>query len=278
MSDESVKKRPLEEPVPIGEPRADGVRRLLAVIDRLRAPDGCPWDLEQSVESLAPSLIEEAFEVVEAIEQGDLDGAQEELGDVLMVIALICKISEQEGRFDFGDAARSVSEKLVRRHPHVFASEEVSSTGEVLENWEAIKERERAEKQVDSSALAGVPAALPALQRANRIGGKAITAGFRWHDVEGALAKLEEEVREVRAAIASGDEAAIEHELGDVLLAGALLGNYVEVDAERAARAAVRRFEARFRMVEDELGPVRGMDLDQLMAAWNRAKADEREA
>ena len=275
MSEESVEQRPLDEPASIGEPRTDGVRRLLAVIDRLRAPDGCPWDLEQSVESLAPSLIEEAFEVVEAIESGDLPGAQEELGDVLMVVALICKISEQDGDFDFGDASRTVSEKLVRRHPHVFGSEEVSSTGEVLANWEAIKEQERSLKQADSSALAGVPKALPALQRANRIGGKAITAGFRWSDVEGALSKLEEEVREVREAIASGDSQAIEHELGDVLLAGALLGNYVEVDAERATRSAVRRFEDRFRRVEAELGSVRGIDLDQLMAVWERAKSEQ---
>ena len=275
MSEESVEQRPLDEPAPIGESRTDGVRRLLAVIDRLRAPDGCPWDLEQSVASLAPSLIEEAFEVVEAIETGDLAGAQEELGDVLMVVALICKVSEQEGEFDLGDAATTVTEKLIRRHPHVFGSDEVSSTGEVLANWEAIKEQERSQKQVDASALAGVPQALPALQRANRIGGKAITAGFRWSDVEGALSKLEEEVREVREAIASGDPQAIENELGDVLLAGALLGNYVEVDAERAARSAVRRFEDRFRRVEAELGSIRGIDLDQLMAAWERAKSKQ---
>ncbi len=273
MSDESVEQRPLAEPEPTGEPRTDGFRRLLAVIDRLRAPDGCPWDLEQSVASLAPSLIEEAFEVVEAIEHGDEAGVREELGDVLMVVALISKISEQNGDFDLGDAARSVSEKLVRRHPHVFGSAEVSSTGEVLENWEAIKEQERAEKQTDASALAGVPKALPALQRANRVGGKAITAGFRWSSVEGALAKLEEEVREVREAIAIGDPDAIERELGDVLLAGALLGNYTQVDAERATRSAVRRFEDRFRRVEDEFGSVRGIDLDQLMAAWERAKS-----
>ncbi|MFT5287844.1 MAG: MazG family protein [Planctomycetota bacterium] len=272
MSDTKPSTRPLSPPELTGESRTDGFKLLMEVIDRLRADDGCPWDLEQTVASLAPSLIEEAFEAVEVIEAGDTQSTCEELGDLFMVIALISKISAQNDQFDFGDIARSVANKLVRRHPHVFGDSTVESTDEVLENWEAIKERERAERKSDTSAVAGVPKALPALQRASRIGGKAMTAGFRWTNLDGALAKLEEEVREVREAIASGDSEAIEHELGDVLLAGAMLGNYVKVDAETAARSAVRRFEDRFRRLEAELGSVRGKDLDELMAAWERAK------
>ena len=191
-------RRPLEEPTPIGEPRADGLRRLIAVVDRLRAPDGCPWDLEQTVASMAPSLVEEAFEALEAIEDGDDAAAVEELGDVLLVVTLVARIAEQDGRFDLGDAARAVSDKLVRRHPHVFGDARADDAAHVLENWEKIKERERKEKRADASALAGVPKTLPALQRANRIGSKAIGAGFRWADADGALAKLEEEVRELR--------------------------------------------------------------------------------
>jgi tetrapyrrole methylase family protein/MazG family protein/ATP diphosphatase len=268
--------RPPEEPAPTGEPRTDGLRRLLAVVDRLRAPDGCPWDLEQTVASLAPSLVEEAFEAVEAIEAGDDEAVREELGDLLMALLLICKVAEQEGRFDAGDAARAVAEKLVRRHPHVFGSESVDGAAHVIENWERIKEAERAAKRADTSALAGVPRALPALQRANRLGAKAIAAGFRWSDADGALAKLEEEVREVRDALRSEDPAALERELGDVLLAAALLGNYAEVDAERALRGAVRRFEARFRHMEAELGgSVRETGLTRLLEAWRRAKGAE---
>ena len=275
MTESKPTTRPLSTPEPIGESRTDGFRLLLEVIDRLRAQDGCPWDLEQTVVSLAPSLIEEAFEAVESIESGEATASCEELGDLLMVITLIAKVSEQSGEFDIGTVARAVAEKLVRRHPHVFGDESVDSSQQVLENWEAIKQRERAERRSDTSALAGVPKALPALQRANRIAGKAMTAGFRWSSVDGALAKLEEEVREVRAAIASGDRKAIEHELGDVLMAGALLGNYLKVDAERSTRIAVRRFEDRFRRVEAELGSLQGKHLDELMAAWERAKRDQ---
>jgi ATP diphosphatase len=230
---------------------------------------------------MAPSLIEEAFEALEAIECQDDGAALEELGDLLMVVVLIARIAEQDGRFDLADAARAVTDKLVRRHPHVFGSGEVDSAAHVVANWERIKAEERAAKQTDASALAGVPVALPALQRANRLGAKAIAAGFRWADAHGALLKLEEEVREVRAALASegnpeGRRSALEHELGDVLLAAALLSNYVDLDAERAARAAVRRFEARFRTMEEAVGgDVRRIELDALMRAWREAKERE---
>ena len=268
--------RPLD-PVPeTGEPRVDALHQLLAIVDRLRAPDGCPWDREQTVDSMAPSLVEEAHELVEAIEAGADAATVEEAGDVLMNVLLICRIAEDAGRFDVGAAARAVSAKLVRRHPHVFGDVEVSGSEHVVANWEKIKAEERREKDEDASALAGVPQALPALQRAARIGGKAVSAGFRWEDPEGALAKVEEEVRELRAAFAGGDRARLEAELGDLLMATAFFAQYVKVDAERVTRDALRRFEGRFRAMEAELGPdARAASLDRWMAAWRAAKAAE---
>ncbi len=286
--------RPLEVPPPVGEPRTDALRKLLAIVDRLRAPDGCPWDLEQTLETLAPHLVEEAHELQEAIETGSDAHATEEAGDLLMGLALVARVASESGRFDLTDVAEGVSEKLVRRHPHVFGDAEAADPEAALNNWEAIKRAERAAKgqdeDADASAVAGVPATLPALQRARRLGGKAIAAGFRWSDVGGAFAKLEEEVGELRAELdaaglppagsndprelpeARRDE--LEAELGDVLLAGALLGCYLRVDPERALRAATRRFEQRFRHMETACGgSLDGRDLDELMTAWRAAKA-----
>lgn len=266
--------QPLETPAPTGQPRLDPFARLLAVVDRLRGPDGCPWDREQTLRSMAPSLIEEAYEAVEAIESGDEAGTVEELGDLLMVITLIARIAEDEGSFDIGASAAAVAEKLVRRHPHVFGDVEVTGSAHVVANWEKIKQGERKAKRVDASALAGVPLALPALQRAHTIGRKAIAAGFKWSDASGALAKLSEEVEELREALASDDRRRVKEELGDVLLAAGLLGNYLDIEPERAAREALRRFERRFRSMEERLGErLRSAPLDELMDAWNDAKA-----
>ena len=269
--------RPLEPPPTTGDPRLDAVARLLAIVDRLRDPEGgCPWDLEQSVDSLAPSLVEEAHETVEAIERGDADGTAEESGDLLMVIALMARISEQEGRFGFADVANTVGDKLIRRHPHVFGDVQVDDAEHALSNWEEIKKGERTEKQAeDKSVLSGVPRALPALQRVQRVGAKAISAGFKWNDAAGALAKLREEVGELEHVLAdeTPDAARVEAELGDVLMAGALLGQYLNIDAERVTRAAVERFETRFRSVEAALGERLGQaSLDEMMAAWEAAK------
>lgn len=270
--------RPLEESDATGDERLDAVARLLAIVDRLRAPDGCPWDREQTVASMAPSLVEEAFEAVEAIDHvaknGD-DGAVEELGDLLMVVTLIARIAEQQQRFDLGAIARAVGDKLVRRHPHVFGDIEVTGSEHAVVNWEKIKQAERQEKETDASALAGVPVALPALQRADRVAAKAISAGFKWSDVAGAFAKLAEEVEELRGEIAAEDRARMEAELGDVLLAGAFLGTYLQIDPERAARQSLQRFERRFRQMESNLGErLREAPLDELIAAWKRAKSE----
>jgi MazG family protein len=271
--------RPLDEPGGSGEPRLDALARLIAIVDRLRASDGCPWDREQTVASLAPSLVEEAHEAVEAIDRGEDGATVEELGDLLLVIALVAKVGEDERRFDLASVARAVGEKLLRRHPHVFGEVRVGSSAEALANWERIKAGERRAQAQDASALAGVPVALPALQRASRVAAKAIAAGFRWDDAAGALAKVREEVGELERACAeraagAGAAERVEEELGDVLLAAAFLGQYLGLDPEKAARAALRRFEQRFRGMEQELGPrLRAAPLAELMAAWGRAKA-----
>jgi MazG family protein len=289
MADET-QPRPFEEPEPTGEARADAVRKLLAIVDRLRDPlDGCPWDREQTLQSVAPHLVEEAHELVEAVEVRDDAHAVEEAGDLLMGIALLARIAEQEGRFDLAAVAEAVSAKLVRRHPHVFGAERAGSAEQALANWEAIKRSERAEAQSDASALAGVPTALPALQRARRAAQKAISAGFRWSSVQDALGKLREELgeleREIEATGIAGEARArpepdqasrLEHELGDVLLSGAFLGVYLGLDPERAAREALRRFERRFRAMEGELpGPLAERTPEELLEAWRRAKAAE---
>jgi MazG family protein len=272
--------RPLEPAPATGEPRTDALRRLVDVIDRLRDPQGgCPWDLEQTVESMAPSLIEEAHELVEAVERGDRSHTIEEAGDVLLVVFLVCRIAEQAGEFDLAQAANGTAEKLIRRHPHVFGDVDQGSSSGAIEQWEEIKRRERAEKGTDTSALAGVPAAMPALQRADRMSAKAVSAGFRWARDAGTLAKLREEVEELAEVFPEEgkptDEARLEAELGDVLLAAATVGSYVGIDPERALRAALRRYESRFRQMEQELGGLEGRGLDEMMSAWERAKRRE---
>jgi len=280
--------RPLVPPQPIGEPRADAVRTLLEVIDRLRSPEGgCPWDLSQTVASLAPGLIEEAHECVEAVESGDRVEACGELGDVLMLVVLLARVAEDEASFDLAGVAHAAVEKLVRRHPHVFGSQRAEDRPEALESWERAKRAERREKGGSVSALDGVPLAMPALQRTFRVGQKAISAGFRWKGPSGALAKLREELgeleEELEAAGGLADGAGalpegasrerVEAELGDVLLAAAQLGTYLELDPEQALRASLRRFEARYRLVEEELGEeLQGAQLEQIVEAWRRAK------
>jgi MazG family protein len=268
--------RPLVEPESTGDPRLDAIARLLSIVDRLREPDGCPWDREQTVKSMASSLTEEAFEAVEAIDGDDDEGTVEELGDIVMVVSLIARIASEDGRFSFASLTTAVADKLIRRHPHVFGDVEVDGTEVVVKNWERIKQEERKEKETDASALAGVPVALPALQRADRVAEKAIASGFRWNDASGAFRKLAEEVGELdhELTVAEPDRERVESELGDVLIAAAFLGTYLKVDPERAARAAVRRFEERFRSMESAVdGPLGEHPLEELVAAWQRAKA-----
>ena len=287
MSEQVRRLHASETPATKEDPRVRALARLVGVVDRLRAENGCPWDRKQTVATMAPYLVEEAYEALDAVERKTDADVAEECGDLLMVIALVARIAQDGGRFDLAEVGHLVSDKLVRRHPHVFGEVVAQDAETVLANWEAIKKAERVDKQEDASALAGVPLALPALQRAARVSGKAVSAGFRWSSVAGAVATLRAEqgvleevleasglARDAKARCTPEQRARVEAELGDVLLAGAFLASYLEMDAERLCRAALARFEARFRAMEVDLpGPMKEQGLDVLMAAWERAKA-----
>ncbi|MEE2887962.1 MAG: nucleoside triphosphate pyrophosphohydrolase [Planctomycetota bacterium] len=247
------------------------LHRLLHIIERLRAPGGCPWDREQSEESMAPHLLEEAFEAVEAIQTTDVQDSCEELGDVLMNVLMIAQIASEAGRFDSEDVARTISDKLVRRHPHVFGDVTAADSEEVLQNWEQIKKSEKGGQA--RGALDGVPASLPALQLAYRIGEKAHRTGFDWPDAAGPRSKLDEELGELDEALASENQAAIEAELGDVLFSLVNVARHAGINPEMALRNTSRRFKSRFRLVEEALGDrLPESTLAEKEAAWETAK------
>jgi MazG family protein len=265
------------------------IARLLGIMDRLRDPGGCPWDREQTLRSLTPYLLEEAHEVIEAIEAGDPVHHREELGDLLFQVVFQSRIAREEGKFDFAAVCDSIAEKLTRRHPHVFGDLSVSGSREVVKNWERIKADERKAKgEGPRSAVGGVPTGLPALVRAERVTEKAGAVGFDWPDVKGVLAKVREELSELEEAISRGSgggvpgQDQVEHELGDLLFALANLGRFVKVHPEEALRAAVRRFEARFHHIEDRLSEAgrtpRESTLEEMDRYWNEAKLRERTA
>lgn len=250
--------------------------RLVAIVARLRAPDGCPWDREQTPQSATPYLIEEAHEAAEAIDSGDPKAMREELGDLLLQVVFQSQmIADTSGDFTVGDVTHEVTEKLIRRHPHVFGDTKVSGTDEVLVNWEKIKQQEKSARQ---SMLDGLPKALPALLKAYRLGQKAARVGFDWPNIEGVLKKVEEEARELHAARTSGGAAEIEHEFGDLLFTLANLGRHLDIDPEGALRRAADRFMQRFQWMEQE-ATRRGLVLSTLDAAqwdalWEEAKRD----
>src|SRR5437016_7951804 len=195
----------------------EAIGRLLGIMDKLRDPGGCPWDREQTLRTLTPYLLEEAHEVIEAIEAGDAAHHREELGDLLFQVVFQARIAREEGKFDFADVCDGISDKLTRRHPHVFGDVSVSGSREVVRNWERIKADERKEKGQERSAIGGVPVSLPALVRAERLTEKAGAVGFDWPDAESVMSKVREELDELSEALDSGDRAQIEHELGDLL-------------------------------------------------------------
>lgn len=279
------------QPVPVDDPRIDALRLLLGVTDRLLAEDGCPWDREQTEASMAPFVVEEAHELVEAIECETAEDAASEAGDVLGGLMLICRIAEHGGRYDLGTAARAAAEKLTRRHPHVFGDGTVDASVTETKNWEAIKLKEREAKgeAADTSALAGIPKALSAIQRAARTCDKAVGSGFHWTTIQGAFAKVSEELDELTAEIPAalleqqpGTAPDPEHrerivaELGDLLLATAYFARYIDLDPEAACRSAIRRFDERYRRMEIALGgTTRGAAMDTLLQAWNAEKAND---
>lgn len=262
------------------------VERLQEIMRRLRAPGGCPWDREQDLKSLRPYLIEEAYEVLDEMDRvaegGPWRPLAEELGDLLFQIVFHAQLaSEQPGGFVLADVANAISDKIERRHPHVFGEAAVSGTTQVLENWAKLKAKERKEKHGHhGSVLDGVPSQAPALQRAERLTEKASRIGFDWPDLSGPRAKVDEELAELDAAIASKDKEAIEHELGDVLFALANVARHLGLPPEDALRLANKRFTARFQAVEHKLEergvPFGEATLEQLDGLWDEAKAEEK--
>ena len=272
----------------MSEPTTSGplFARFVDLIARLRAPGGCPWDRQQTHESVKPMTIEEAYEVAEAIDERDDHELAAELGDLLLQVVFHADIARERGAFGIEQVIGRVSEKMVRRHPHVFAGETAESAGEVLRNWEAIKQAERAAKgqaAEDGSMLDGVSRRLPATMEAFQLTTKAARVGFDWPDVASVLAKLDEEVAELKRAVAAGgDPAAVNDEVGDVFFAAVNVARLLGADPESALKAANRKFRRRFRHVEAGLRD-RGRSpaessLEEMDDLWNEAKARERES
>lgn len=254
----------------------EGLRELVDIMARLRAADGCPWDREQDHGTLKPYLLEEAYEVLEAIDEGAGPKLAEELGDLLLQIVFHAQVAAEDGSFTIDDVTGSICRKLRHRHPHVFADVQVRDSAEVVDNWEQIKRGEPL-NEGRVSALDGVPAALPALHRATKIQKRAAKVGFDWDDASGPTEKVEEELAEVQEARAGGHTARIAEEIGDLLFAVVNLARLLGVDSEDALRVATGRFDARFRAMEDlarEQGIRMGeKTLEELDELWDAVKA-----
>ena len=262
------------------------IERLLWVMARLRDPHGgCPWDLEQDFASIAPYTIEEAYEVADAIARGDLEHLKDELGDLLLQVAYHAQMAKEAGLFDFEEVAKSIADKMVRRHPHVFGTAQVASARAQSHAWEAVKAAERASKAGAAGGghgvLDNVPLALPALVRAAKLQRRAAQVGFDWPQATEVLDKLDEEISELRAEIEQGASAErLSDEIGDLLFAAVNLARHLDVDGETALRQANAKFERRFRAIEEALRSrgrrLEDASLDEMEALWQEAKTRER--
>ena len=241
------------------------IDQLLAIMARLRDPEnGCPWDIEQTFRSIAPYTIEEAHEVAEAIEHGDMEELKDELGDLLFQVVFHARMAEEQGAFSFADVVDAINEKMLRRHPHVFGDQAITDAEAQTVNWEKLKAEERAAKgQTDTSALAGVSKGLGALQRAVKLQKRAARVGFDWPEVEPIFDKLTEEADELKQAIAINDSANIEEEVGDLFFALTNIARKLDIDPGMALRGSNRKFEQRFRAME-ELAAERGLSMSEL--------------
>jgi MazG family protein len=258
---------------------ATGFQRLCEIVAKLRAPGGCPWDREQTHESLLPALIEEAYELAGAVRANDNANFREELGDLLLLVVMHAEIARESDRFDINGVLKDVTEKLIRRHPHVFGSSDARDSGAVLKQWESIKRAEKtgkAGRDAGGHYLDDLPLALPALVRAQKAQSKAARVNFDWTDVGEVIAKVEEEIQELKQAVLEQDRKSIEDEVGDLLFAVVNLARKCKLDAETALQGATDKFVARFNRLEDELN-ARGkklgaVDLAEMDAIWNEIK------
>ncbi|MEW9808083.1 nucleoside triphosphate pyrophosphohydrolase [Mesorhizobium sp. ZMM04-5] len=271
------------------------ILRLIEIMAALRAPGtGCPWDVEQTFSTIAPYTIEEAYEVADAIARGDMDDLREELGDLLLQVVYHAQMAEEAQEFTFGDVVEAITEKMIRRHPHVFGDEQARSAGMAKGMWERIKSEEKALKRSARVArglpaedhgagyLDGVPVALPALTRALKLQEKAARVGFDWTEAAPILDKIEEEIGELREALSSGDTAAAKDEFGDVLFALVNIGRHLKIDSEAALAGTNEKFRSRFHHVERAINASgRTLDtstLDEMEELWQQAKVEERPA
>lgn len=252
------------------------IQKLLEIMKKLRDADsGCPWDVAQDFATIAPYTVEEAYEVADAIAREDMDALRDELGDLLFQVAFHAQMASEAGHFDFNDVAAVISEKMIRRHPHVFGSDEERAAGKEAGSWERIKAQERADSG-DASAMAGVAKALPALKRAQKLGNRASTVGFDWADRDGVRDKIHEELEELEEAVGGRDSGEIDEEFGDLLFAVVNLSRHLDVDPEQALRGANDKFERRFRAMEqailDSGRALRALTLAELEQEWRAAK------
>lgn len=258
------------------------IDRLLNIMAALRTPEtGCPWDLEQSFATIAPYTIEEAYEVADAIAQGNMVSLKEELGDLLFQVVFHARMAEEQGAFDFNAVVQGLSDKMEARHPHVFGQRVIETSEQQTQNWEVMKAKERAAKLADDpSLLADIPLALPALMRAEKLTKRAARVGFDWPSLNEVFEKLTEEIGETQEAIAEGDQVHIEEEIGDVLFVLANLARKAKVDPEVALRSANAKFERRFRWIEEALKrdgkSPETSSLEEMDGLWNLAKRHER--
>src|SRR5437899_4437563 len=263
------------------------VERVVGIREKLRGPDGCRWDKEQDFNSLKPMLVEEVYEVLEAIDNADFEGISEELGDLLLHVVFHAHLGKEAGHFDINTVIDKISDKLVRRHPHVFVGESLSTAEEVIKNWEAIKAQEKAQKLKSRipdqrSLLAGIPSKLPAIHEAHQLSSRAARVGFDWPDVEGIFDKLQEAVAELKAVISAGDDAGrrerLEDEIEDMLFVIVNIARYLKIDSEAALKRSNRKFKSRFRYMESELAKqgktLEQASLEEMEALWQKSKSE----
>jgi tetrapyrrole methylase family protein/MazG family protein len=251
---------------------------LVRLMTHLRGPDGCPWDRKQALPDLKPYVIEESYEVVDAIDQDDRAALVEELGDLMLQAVFIAEITREEGSFDIYDSITAIHDKLVRRHPHVFGDVEANDAEQVLVNWEKLKQDER--KAENKSVLSGVPQAMPALLKASRLTEKAARVGFDWRRTDDVFDKIDEELRELREAVAEGDAEHVHEEIGDLLFTIANIARKVSVNPEEALQSTNRKFMRRFESMESRVRErdlnLDQLDLEEMDRLWDEAKAAER--
>ena len=271
-------KRPDEDGLDKADGKTDATGELLlelmGVVDRLRSEQGCPWDRQQTAQSLLPYLLEETHEVMESVTADDARALREELGDLLLHIVFQGSLASEQGRFTLGDSIRTVIDKLIKRHPHVFGDQPAADTAVIRQRWEAAKQREKGRVSV----LDGVPLTLPALNRARRLQEKASSVGFDWQQVDDVWAKVAEEIDELREACTAGNHAAMQEEFGDVLFSLVNLGRFLGLSGEDALRQAIGKFEQRFRGIEQELARrgrrIEDATLDEMDGIWNRLRRE----